>query len=34
MSIDPKSGIKKQDGSAVIAGVAKNKIGRDLVSML
>ena len=30
MAIDPKSGIKKQDSNAVISGVAKNKVGRDL----
>ena len=30
MSIDPKSGIKKQDSNAVISGVARNKVGRDL----
>ena len=31
MAVDPKSGIKKQDSNAVISGVAKNKVGRDLV---
>jgi aminopeptidase N len=30
MSIDPKSGIKKQDSYYVISGVAKNKVGRDM----
>ena len=30
MSIDSKSGIRKQDGTTVIASVAKNSIGRDL----
>ena len=31
MSIDKNSGIRKQDGSTVIKGVATNSIGRDLV---
>ena len=31
MSIDPHSGIRKQDGSTVIRSVATNSIGRDLV---
>jgi hypothetical protein len=30
MSITPSSGIRKQDSSTVISGVAKNKVGRDL----
>ena len=30
MSIDPNSGIRKQDGSTVIKSVATNSIGRDL----
>ena len=29
-SIDPDSGIRKQDGSTVISSVAKNSVGRDL----
>ena len=31
MSIDPNSGIRKQDGSTVIKSVARNQIGRDIV---
>lgn len=30
MSIDPLSGIRKQDGTTVITSVATNSIGRDL----
>ena len=30
MTIDPDSGIRKQDGSEVINSVATNSIGRDL----
>ena len=31
MSVDPTSGIRKQDSNSVISGVASNKVGRDLV---
>ena len=31
MSIDPDSGIRKQDGSTVIKSIARNQIGRDIV---
>ena len=31
MSINPDSGIRKQDGSTVIRSVARNQIGRDMV---
>ena len=31
MSLDPDSGVRKQDGATVISSIAKNSVGRDLV---
>jgi len=31
MSVDPNSGVRKQDGSSVISSIAGNSVGRYLV---